>query len=125
MTSTRCTKAIGNLGEAIACRYLLKNNLSLITKNYRSKWGEIDLIMKDIHCVIFVEVRYRKNTHYGHPITTVDQHKQKRLSLTAFDFLQNHPNYQVDSRFDVIGITPNHQTQEIVWIKNAFEVQYW
>ena len=56
----------------------------------KNKETTTPLIMKDIHCVIFVEVRYRKNTHYGHPITTVDQHKQKRLSLTAFDFLQKY-----------------------------------
>ena len=70
-------------GELIACRFLKKTGYIIIEKNYRSRYGEIDIIAKDCETLCFVEVKSRKNTHYASPEEYVDKKKQKRLLKTS------------------------------------------
>lgn len=114
----------GNQAENLALQYLKKNGLKLIESNYLTKIGEIDLIMldKSEQSLVFVEVRYRKSTHFGAAIDTVDSNKQKKLICTAEFFLLQHPQYNnFICRFDVIGLESDLKYPEIYWIKNAFE----
>ncbi len=103
--------------EQLACTYLQANGLKLIQQNYRLRMGEIDLIMRDGNTIVFVEVRYRKNNHYGGALYSVDPRKQMRLIRTAQHYLQSHaPN--APARFDVIAVDGGN---DIHWIKNAIE----
>ncbi len=106
----------GKEAEDRALSYLEQNGLSLIQRNYRSRYGEIDLIMKDGGTIVFIEVRYRRNKTFGGASLSVTFQKQQRLLTTAAQFLQQHaPHYP--ARMDVLALEGN----DIEWIKNAFE----
>jgi putative endonuclease len=96
----------GNDAEDACCSWLKRQGLKLLTRNYRSRRGELDLVMQDGGTVVFIEVRYRKNNLY----------------------LQQETRLQ-NGRFDVVAMTPATQTGESArsgsaytfnWIKNAF-----
>lgn len=109
---------IGQRHEHRAKTYLLKHGLKPISQNFRTKMGEIDLIMKDSDELVFVEVRYRRSKHHGSSAETVTPMKQKRLIRTAKAYLQMKNLFdKIPCRFDVVAMD-NHQTQ---WIKNAFQ----
>ncbi|MGE4594476.1 MAG: YraN family protein [Gammaproteobacteria bacterium] len=119
-------RRIGNEAEALALDHLKQQGLSLIEKNYLTKLGEIDIIMLDktTDTLVFVEVRYRKNTSYGTSIETVTRSKQQKLMRTAQQYLQKHPIYQhFLCRFDVVGVESDLKYPTITWIQSAFELE--
>lgn len=83
--------------------FLVQKGFSLLYRNYRSRFGEIDLIMENGEFLIFVEVKLRKNSRYGTPAEAVTRQKQERLRKTALLYLQAHSS-QKQPRFDVIEI---------------------
>jgi len=109
--------SVGNAAEKAAMTYLKKQGLKLIEKNFRCRFGEIDLVVEDNGTLVFVEVRYRKNDYYGSAIESVTLPKRDKITITAQQYLMKH-NIGDDKpiRFDVIGISPT----DIQWIKNAF-----
>lgn len=116
------TQQTGFIAEEAACQYLTEQGLILKEKNFRCPQGEIDLIMKDQTYLIFVEVRFRTQSDFGNSIETISYVKQRRLTRTALHYLQQHSLMdKVPCRFDVLGMT---KEQNIVWIQNAFQVQY-
>lgn len=103
------SKIIGHKYEQLACSYLLNQNLQLVHRNFSCKHGEIDLIMLDQDCnadmLVFIEVRYRKNRFYGHPIETVTSRKQARIVRSAWSFISDYPAFKdYPTRFDVLTI---------------------
>jgi putative endonuclease len=120
-------KSTGNLNgiiaEKIALTFLTNKGLSELKTNYRSKYGEIDLIMNDIDTVVFIEVRYRSNTKFIDPIETIDKNKVQRIITTSQIYLQEFPEHDKLYRFDIITLTGNINLPQINWVKNAFTVQ--
>jgi putative endonuclease len=114
----RTTVTIGGDKEGLACEYLKGCGLRLVARNYRCRLGEIDLIMRDMDTLAFVEVRYRASTRFGTPAETVGPKKRRRLAAAAAHYLACHPT-ALACRFDVLSITG---TSEIDWIRNAFDV---
>jgi len=120
-------KISGDLAEDAACTYLQSQGLMLIERNYLCKCGEIDLVMRQADCTVFVEVRFRKHSHYGSAAETVDWRKQKKLLATAARYLQQHSRAaKGPCRFDVMALslkTPTRQNPEyhIDWIMDAFQ----
>lgn len=112
----------GSLAETLARRHLERQGFKLITHNFRCKTGEIDLIMEDQEMLVFVEVRYRRETGLGSPLETVTHAKQRKLHRTAQFFLQQHfANRWPPCRFDVIGISGELDTSPTIeWVANAF-----
>jgi len=110
----------GSEAENLALEYLLNKVLRLITRNYHSRTGEIDLIMEDKEFIIFVEVRYRKTTKYGSPLESISRYKQIHLIQCAMHYLSSK-RINRPARFDVIGITPNGTNIDIEWLSNAFQ----
>lgn len=94
---------IGAWGEAIAAEVLRRKGFSLCTRNYRSRYGEIDLIVQNAEYLVFVEVKLRKNSNYGAAREFVDARKQGRLRQTALLWLEEHET-ELQPRFDVIEI---------------------
>lgn len=115
-------KRLGNQAENIAREYLSNKGMSFCMSNFQCKTGEIDLIMKDQDCLVFVEVRYRINSEHGSPLETITLHKQRKLIRTANYFLQQHfQNRWPACRFDAIGIVGDlNHSPELSWISNAF-----
>lgn len=111
----------GQEAEAAACRFLVDHGLELITRNYRCRHGEIDLIMRDGRAVVFVEVRYRGNRRFADGAETIDRRKQSKLVATALHYLQSHPGAAArQARFDVVAIAPDSGENQFHWIPNAF-----
>jgi len=113
----------GQFFESMAKTYLLQQGLTLITENFRSRWGEIDLILQDAQVLVFTEVRYRGTGSLLSGATSVDVHKQRKLCKTASAYLASNARTNALARFDVVSITPQQQSDRfaIDWIKNAFE----
>lgn len=110
----------GSEGEALAREYLQRHGLQFIAQNYRCRAGELDLIMRDGHTLVFVEVRLRTHTTFGTGAETVDRRKQRKLIAVASHYL-GHLADQPPCRFDVISITRTRNHNSIEWIANAFE----
>ncbi len=118
----RDSRAVGVAAEQFAFDYLQVRGLSPVERNYRCRHGEIDLVMLDEGCLVFVEVRFRSRGAFAHAAVTVDRHKQSKLIRTAEMFLATRPRFSAcAARFDVIGVDdrgPGGRTIE--WIRDAF-----
>ncbi len=120
------SKQAGARWERVAESFLTGQGLKLLQRNFSSRLGEIDLIMEDDKTIVFVEVRYRKNSQYGSGAESITQYKQNRISRTAAWYLVKNPQRATQfCRFDVISVDPvsagqQEQDQGINWIQNAF-----
>ena len=94
--------AFGRMGEDRACLYLEEKGMTLVTRNFRCKHGEIDLIMKDGS--VFVEVKTRRSRLYGEPIEAVTVYKQRHIRYTAEVFLLARHLRDIRIRFDVVEV---------------------
>ncbi|WP_413477965.1 YraN family protein [Vibrio hibernica] len=117
--TTNNTREVGSHYETLARDYLTRQGYRFIAANFNTRLGEIDLIMKDGHTFVFVEVKYRKHSHYGHAAEMVTYAKSQKLIKTAMIWLQQQrlSAETTQFRFDVIAI--HQQGQDINWIKNA------
>lgn len=111
----------GDVAEKLAYAFLLKQGLNLIEKNFNTRAGEVDLIMKDnkdSETLIFIEVRYRQNQDFGGAAASVTSKKQQRIIKASLAYQQkNEP--QSSMRFDVVAIEGDNM--EINWVKSAFD----
>lgn len=108
----------GSDAEKIALTYLKRQNLELIAQNYRCRFGEIDLIMRDGATLVFVEVRMRGSEAFGGAATSITPAKQTKLLRTARHYL-SQLNSEPACRFDALLLSGTGG-QEIEWIKDAF-----
>ena len=115
------TTSIGNRMEAEAERHLIAAGLRIVERNFRGRFGEIDLIARDGKTLVFVEVRYRRNRQFGGAGLSVDYRKQRKLLTTANGYLQLR-RLDCPCRFDVITIEQGQHSAalNIEWIQNAF-----
>ncbi len=110
----------GQAYEVLACDYLRQQGLELVDKNFHSRHGEIDLIMRQQTTLVFIEVRYRKDRSFGGAVASITAAKQKRLELTALAYLQKLGR-EVDARFDLLAIHGTPSNLDIEWIQNVFQ----
>jgi len=114
------TRALGDKAEEQAFRFLIDRGLRPVARNFRSRGGEIDLIMLDELCLVFVEVRWRRSTSFTQPGPTVDARKQRKIVRTAALFgTRNRAFANHVMRFDVVAIA-GEDAPEIQWIRDAF-----
>lgn len=114
-------KSAGADAEDQALSFLLQSGLSLITRNYACRQGEIDLIMQEQQDIALIEVRLRSHGDFGTAIESVDHRKRQRLVAAARHWLMHHPQYASRPlRFDVIGIDGSGRLD---WIRDAFYVE--
>jgi putative endonuclease len=118
----RDTRTLGNVAEQLAFRYLRDRGLAPVARNFRCRHGEIDLVMLDDECLVFVEVRYRSPGSFASAVMTVDRKKQSKLVRTAEMFLATRRGFSSHrARFDVIGVDERRNGQQSVeWIRDAF-----
>jgi len=115
---------VGAWGEVQAAEYLRKKRYEIIAAGYRSRFGEIDLIVRDRKFLVFVEVKLRKTPKFAKALEYVDRHKQDRIRMTASMYLSQNPT-RLQPRFDVIeiyapeGTGTNHP--EIYHMEDAFQ----
>ena len=113
----RNKRKTGAAYEQAAGYYLEQQGYVILQYNYRCRIGEIDLIAQDGDCLVFCEVKYRKNGSRGNPLEAVDAKKQYRISRCAQYYLMEKRLGDIPCRYDVIGI----EGSRITLIKNAFE----
>jgi putative endonuclease len=109
----------GALAEQWAARFLQKQGLTLIERNYRSRFGEIDLIMRDGSTLVFVEVRLRENADFGGAAASIDIRKQQRIIRTSQQYLSGLAHAPA-CRFDAVLLS-DAMGNGAQWLKNAFE----
>ena len=109
---TKPSRPSGAEAEDLACAWLQARGLRLRERNYRSRRGEIDLIMQDGDQLVFVEVRYRNSSRYGSAAESVTAAKQTRLISAASQYLQGQRHTQA-CRFDVLAISADREAMII------------
>ena len=115
---------LGGWGEALAAEYLRKKRYTVVAQGYRSRFGEIDLIVKNKKYLAFVEVKLRKSDRFAAAMEYVDRRKQDRLRMTASLYLSRNET-KLQPRFDVIEIyAPDGMdtaNPEIIHLEDAFQ----
>jgi putative endonuclease len=106
----------GRDAEDAALAYLQRHGMALVQRNYRCRFGEIDLVMRDGGMLVFVEVRYRASRAFGGAAASITPGKQDRLLAAARHFLARHHDAPA-CRFDAVLLNGDGR---IDWIKNAF-----
>ncbi|WP_051330704.1 YraN family protein [Aneurinibacillus terranovensis] len=114
-------KILGKQGEEIARSFLEGLGYQFQKANFRTRTGEIDLIMLDGGQLVFVEVKTRKTTLYGHGLEAITSHKRQKIRRTAMEYIRQHGAHSgMSARFDVVVITYSGGTQEILHLVSAF-----
>lgn len=120
--SDQSTRDQGRCGEDIAWEYLRKRGYKILERNYRCRYGEVDLIAKDGETIVFVEVKSRRSAAFGEPEASVGLAKQKRISTVALFYLEEKRLHDCEARFDVVSILTAAGEQNILLIRDAFDL---
>jgi len=116
----RTSGAVGRSAEQKALHYLIARGLRPVARNFRSRGGEIDLIMLDGDCLTFVEVRYRASANFVPASLTVDTRKQRKIIRTAAMYIARNRQFAAHTmRFDVVSVE-GRSMLSIAWISDAF-----
>lgn len=101
---SRYKQAFGEASEKKAAEYLRQQGYRILSLNYRTKLGEIDIIARDGAVICFVEVKSRSSFAFGHPKDAVDSRKQRKISQCALLYLKENNIYEKSCRFDILSI---------------------
>jgi len=110
---------LGNEGEKLAFNYLVKKGYKILTRNYRFKRNEIDIVAEFENTLIIIEVKTRASRFLAGPEETVTPAKQKTIIKVANDYIQEH-EIDLDTRFDIISIILNEKETNIEHLIDAF-----
>jgi putative endonuclease len=112
------SRAKGQFFETLAGQYLQQQRLTLLAQNVSCRYGELDLVMRDGDCLVFVEVKYRQSSAFGSATSMVTLSKQQKLRSAASWYLQQQ-QWRGAARFDVLAIEGDAPYQ-FNWLKSAF-----
>lgn len=120
-TKNNYKQVLGAWGERQAEAFLLERGLVLVTRNYRTSYGEIDLVMQNGDQLVFIEVKTRSSINSNPPEEAVTARKQEHMLLSAQQYLEDHPEGNPDWRIDVISIRGRRANRpvEIIWFEDA------
>lgn len=105
---------LGRRGEQYAVAYVEGLGWEVLDRNWRSRRGELDIVARDSDgSVVFVEVKTRAGVAFGSPLESITHKKTRTLMGLGYEWLQGHPRYEPNIRFDAIGIlmVPNRPVQ--------------
>jgi len=112
----------GQAAESLAVAYLIEGGLKVLHRNYRTPYGELDIVIRDGSTICFVEVRSRRDERFLTPIESITSLKRQRIANSAQHFLASRQE-AVPCRFDVIQVlAPGSSSPEIVWTRDAFRL---
>ena len=104
---------IGTLGENIACDFLSKKEYKILQRNFKARYGELDIIAIHNTTLVFIEVKTRTNLRFGTPEEAITPRKLHELVQTAQYYVILHPELPKLMRIDVIGIMMDEDTEEV------------
>lgn len=110
---------LGRRGEDIAAGFLVKNGCAVLERNYRCRYGEIDIIALDHGVLCFVEVKTRSRKDYGLPCQAVDWKKEQHIKRCAYVYLQNRKKKYEDIRIDIVEVIRTCGKYAVRWIKGG------
>lgn len=115
-------RQLGAWGEQVAAQYLMNLGYQIITRNFRCRVGEVDLIATERGDLVFIEVRTRGGQlRCGTPFDSVDRRKQFRLTQVALHYLARNPRMRGHNiRFDVVGIWTDREPPVVDLLRGAF-----
>ncbi|MGZ5036409.1 MAG: YraN family protein [Usitatibacter sp.] len=111
-------QAAGGAAEESAARFLERNGLVIVARNYRTRQGEIDLVAREGATLVFVEVRMRSCERFGGGAESIGWRKRSRIEAAARQYLSRLPR-EPACRFDVVTLDGGIP----VWIRGAFEAR--
>ena len=116
----KLSSLVGSTAEAFAQRYLEQQGLTFVTQNYRCRSGEIDIVMQDGQELVFVEVKFRSQQHFGRAVEFFHPTKRRKFESAVQHYLMDNglnPTL-VAHRIDIIGIERFGDNQKnITWLK--------
>ena len=122
MSSDKRTQ--GKRAEQLAKAYLQTRGLKFIQSNYHCRMGELDLVMRELDTLVFVEVRLRRSAAFGTAAESVTRAKQDKLRCAALHFMASRPDLaSLAARFDVIALS-SMAVEDSCWIRNAFGAEH-
>ena len=113
-------RSAGARGEDLALWLLTSKGYELIERNYRTRHGELDLILRDGPTLVFAEVKLRRGAGFGDPVEAVTPRKQATIRSMAEQYLQEKTPYFESIRFDVVGILVSRGVPRARHIEDAF-----
>lgn len=114
---------VGRIGEALAIEHFKAQGYEIRAQNYRTRSGEIDLIVQREKRTVFVEVKTRRSSKFGLPQAAVTPAKQKQISKVALHYLQTQSLLDAPCQFDVVAVVLSWKFEliKLRHIENAFE----
>ncbi len=113
---------LGKYGEELAVSLLKEQGYKIIARNYKSQFGEIDIIARDKETICFVEVKTRRSERFGLPQEAVSSFKQRQIAKCALVFLKERGLLDKKARFDVVSINYSQNNPQTDLLKDAFEL---
>ena len=114
----------GAVGEALARRYLEREGYEVLERNYRTRYGEIDLVVRRGGALVFIEVKARRGTGYGEPLEAVTPRKQEQVRLMAEQYLaEKGPEFVggfEEMHFDAVGVLAGPGAHDVRHVEDAF-----
>lgn len=117
---TEARLSLGKQGEDLAAGYLERRGFTILSRNFRTPVGELDIVARDRKHLLFVEVKTRRGTAFGAPAEAVGAHKQRQVLRAAQWYLASRRSTDLQPRFDVIAILVGAGEPAITHIANAF-----
>ena len=96
--------AVGRYGESVALRFLEGEGMRILARNWRCRWGEIDIVAVEADTLVVCEVKTRRGSGFGSPLEAVTPRKVARLRVLAGEWVHTHPCPTSDLRIDVVGV---------------------
>lgn len=118
-------KQKGSAGELIAYRYLRRQGYKIVSRNYRKRFGEVDLIGWDGETLAFIEVKFRTNQTRGRPEEAVHRVKQRQICRVAREYRSQHRLHDINYRFDIVTVEGLAGQERVDLLKGAFGDQRW
>ncbi|MBI4878295.1 MAG: YraN family protein [Planctomycetes bacterium] len=119
--AARRAHALGRKGEEIAARDLAARGFEILERNVRLPAAEIDLVARDRHGLVFVEVKTRSSARHGAPYQAVNDGKRARMEQAALDYIAARQLGEVDFRLGVMSVllARDGRLLGVEWIEEA------
>ena len=115
-------RSVGSEKERRAAGFLQQRGMVILARNFRCRFGEVDIIAKDEKYLCFIEVKYRTDERFGSPAEAVTYKKQKHIcKVSNFYLYSKYKSLDIPIRYDVITISQTDNIMNFRWIKNAFD----
>jgi putative endonuclease len=119
---TSHNQRLGQLGERIAARWLVRKGWRIVYHRFRNGRRDIDLVAQRDSTIAFVEVKARKGSAFGDPVEAVHHRKQRELTRSAHVWIDRHGRDGDVYRFDVLGVLVDGDRVRVKHVENAFDV---